>query len=146
MKAFLFKNSLDSQRWKFLRPEGLTAAGGPLYEIPIKVPALSLELVLSFLVSWIVSGVIIYIVLKIYPGKQRMETLWGALLAALVGELIYTFFYWIGVPLASLLALVVWLYAIRKMFGVGWIGAAVIAFLIYVFSAIVSLLGIPTLL
>ena len=125
---------------------GSATVEGALLGISIKVPALSLELVLSFLVSWIVSGVIIYVVLRIYPGRQRMETFWGALLAALVGEVIYTFFYWIGVPLASLLALVVWLYAIRKMFGVGWIGAAVIAFLIYVFSAIVSLLGIPTLL
>ena len=101
---------------------------------------------IGFLIAWIVSGIIIYIVLKIYPGRQRRESIGGSLLAALVGEIIYEFFFWIGIPFGSIIALIVWLYALRKLFGVGWIGAAIIAFLVYVFSLFVSFLGVPVLL
>ncbi len=112
------------------------------------IPALSITTgkVVEFLISWLVSGVIIYIVLKIYPGKQKRENIGGALLTALLGEIVYTAFHWLGLPLASILALPVWLYILKKMFGVSWIGAAFIAFLVFVFSVFVGLLGIPRLL
>jgi len=108
--------------------------------------SLTIGRIIEFLIGWVVSGVIIYVVLKLYPGKQKMESLWGAMLAALIGEAIYTFFNIIGIPYGTILALFVWLYAIKKMFNVGWGGAIIIAVLVYIFSGIVSLLGIPHLL
>lgn len=107
---------------------------------------ITLGRIIEFIIAWLVSAVIIYIVLKIYPGKQRREDIGGALLAALLGELVYSFFNIIELPLGSLLALVVWLWILKKLFGVGWIGAAVMAFLIYILSLIVSLIGLPHLL
>ncbi len=99
--------------------------------------------ILEFIVAWIVSAIIIFIVLKIYPGKQKRENLGGALLAALVGEIIFTLFKMLPIPFASIISVLVWLWALRKIFGVSWVGAAIIAFLVYVFSIFVTLLGIP---
>jgi hypothetical protein len=107
---------------------------------------LSFGTLLEFLISWIVSAVIIYIALKIFPGKQQRENITGALIAALIGEIIFAFFNLIRIPFGNLLAIIVWLYALRKLFGVGWLGAAVIAILIYILSLIVSLIGLPHLL
>ncbi len=108
--------------------------------------AASLEDLVRFLVAWLVSGAVIYAAVKLYPGRQERESFAACLVAALLGEIVYTAFHLVHLPLASLLALFVWLYVIKKMFNVGWLGAAVIAFLIYVLSAIVGLLGIPKLL
>jgi len=99
--------------------------------------------VLEFIIGWVVSAIVIYVVLKIFPGKQKRENIAGALLAALVGEIIFTLFNILNIPFANILAIVAWLWALRKIFSVGWVGAAVIAFLIYVFSVFVSLLGLP---
>ncbi|QOJ78498.1 hypothetical protein IG193_07010 [Infirmifilum lucidum] len=99
--------------------------------------------ILEFIVAWIVSAIIIFVVLKIYPGKQKRENLGGALLAALVGELIFALFNIIRIPFANIIAVLVWLWALRKIFGVSWVGAAIIAFLVYVFSVFVTMLGIP---
>jgi len=107
---------------------------------------LSFGTLLEFLISWIVSAVIIYIALKIFPGKQQRENITGALIAALIGEIIFAFFNLIRIPFGNLLAIIVWLYALRKLFGVGWLGAVVIAILIYILSLIVSLIGLPHLL
>jgi len=106
--------------------------------MPINVGA-----ILEFIIGWVVSAIVIYVVLKIFPGKQKRENIAGALLAALVGEIIFALFNILIIPFANILAIVAWLWALRKIFGVGWIGATVIAFLIYVFSVFVSLLGLP---
>lgn len=104
---------------------------------------ITLGKIIEFIIAWLISAIIIYIVLKIYPGKQKRENFGGALVAALLGEIVYSFFHIIGLPLGSLLALIVWLWILKKLFDVGWIGAAIIAFLIYILSLIVTLLGIP---
>jgi len=104
---------------------------------------ISMGAVLEFIIGWVVSAIVIYVALKIFPGKQKRENIAGALLAALVGEIIFALFNILNIPFANILAIVAWLWALRKIFGVGWVGAAVIAFLIYVFSVFVSLLGLP---
>ncbi|MEZ0346664.1 MAG: hypothetical protein ABWK01_08950 [Infirmifilum sp.] len=104
---------------------------------------LSLGTVIQFIIAWLVSAIIIYIVLKLYPGRQKRENIGGALLAALVGEIIFLLFDILHIPFGNLLSILVWLYALRKLFGVGWIGALIIAFLIYVLSLLTSFLGLP---
>ncbi|MEZ0319659.1 MAG: hypothetical protein ABWK05_06695 [Pyrobaculum sp.] len=102
---------------------------------------------LGLVVGFLVSTLAVWLALKIYPGKQKRESLAGAALTALVGALIYWFFHAVfRVPFISgLLALLVWLYALRKIQGVGWLGAAALAFLIWLINGILSLF-LPTLL
>ncbi|MCU7787638.1 hypothetical protein ODS41_06875 [Pyrobaculum sp. 3827-6] len=101
----------------------------------------------GLVVGWIVSTIAVWIALKIYPGKQKNESLAGAAVTALVGALVYWFFHSVfRIPFISgLLALVVWLYALRKLQGVGWLGAAALALLIWVINGIFSLF-LPTIL
>ncbi len=101
---------------------------------------------LEFLTRWLASAIVIFVAICLYPSREKRVSFSGALLAALLGSIVYTFFYMIRLPLASLLALFVWLFVIKEIFDVGWIGAGVIAALIYLLSILVSLLGISTLL
>ncbi|ABP50469.1 MULTISPECIES: hypothetical protein [Pyrobaculum] len=103
--------------------------------------------VTGLIVGWIVSTIAIWLALKIFPGKQKRESLAGAAITALVGALIYWFFHAVfRIPFISgLLALLVWLYALRKLQGVGWLGAAALALLIWIINGIFSLF-LPTLL
>lgn len=103
--------------------------------------------VAGLIVGWIVSTIAIWLALKIFPGKQKRESLAGAAITALVGALIYWFFHAVfRIPFISgLLALLVWLYALRKLQGVGWLGAAALALLIWIINGIFSLF-LPTLL
>jgi hypothetical protein len=51
----------------------------------------------------------------------------------------------IKIPFGTVIAILVWLYALRKIQGVGWLGAAMLAVLIYVINAILGFF-LPTLL
>ncbi|MEM1596946.1 MAG: hypothetical protein QXP31_00460 [Pyrobaculum sp.] len=102
---------------------------------------------LGLVVGFLVSTLAVWLALKIFPGRQRRESLGGAALTALIGALIYWFFHAVfRIPFISgLLALIVWLYALRKIQGVGWLGAAALAFLIWIINGVLSLF-LPTLL
>jgi len=102
--------------------------------------------VTGLVVAWLVSTLAIWSALKIFPGKQKRESLTGAAVTALVGGLIYWIFHSvIGIPLISgVVAFFVWLYALRKLQGVGWLGALGLAVLIWIINGILSLF-LPTL-
>ncbi|RLE94846.1 MAG: hypothetical protein DRN04_02025 [Thermoprotei archaeon] len=100
---------------------------------------------LEFLVGWLVSSAIIFLAIKIYPGKQKRESFGGALAVALVGYVVQKALSLLGIPFATLLSLIVWLYIIGKVFEVSWLGAVVIAIIVYLLSLAVGLLGIPRL-
>lgn len=104
------------------------------------------SLLIEFLIAWFVSGVAIYLALKIFPGKQRRETLGSSMAAALIGAVIFAVLNWLIPLVGGLVALVAWLWVLKNMFGVGWLGAAAIAFLVWLLSTIVGLFGIPRLL
>ena len=106
------------------------------------VPELVSEAV-KLLIGWLVSAFAVWLALKLYPGKQKRESFGGALLTALVGALIF----WpvAKMPLGTLIALIVWLYALKKVQGVGWLGAAALAVLIYLFNALLGFF-LPTIL
>ncbi len=108
---------------------------------------MALESLVGLVVGWLVSTFAIWIALKILPGKQKRESLTGAALTAIIGALIFWFFYSIfRIPILSgILAFFVWLYALRKLQGVGWLGALALAILIYIINGIFSLF-LPTLL
>jgi hypothetical protein len=92
-----------------------------------------------------VSGIAVWLALKIFPGRQKAESISGAFLTALLGALIFWVFRVIRIPFGTVIAILVWLYALRKIQGVGWLGAAILATLIYVINAILGFF-LPTLL
>ena len=100
----------------------------------------------GLVVAWLVSTLAIWLALKIFPGKQKRESLTGAAVTALVGGLIYWIFHSvIKIPLISgLVAFFMWLYALRKLQGVGWLGALGLAILIWIINGILDLF-LPTL-
>ncbi len=97
--------------------------------------------VVGFVVAWLVSTLAIWLALRILPGRQKRESLTGAAVTALVGALIYWIFHAvIRIPLISgVVAFFVWLYALRKLQGVSWLGALVLAILIWIINGILSL-------
>jgi len=100
----------------------------------------------SLLVGWLVSGFAVWLALKIFPGRQRREDFLGAMITAAVGAVIYWFFHAVfRIPVISgVLGFFVWLYALRKIQGVGWLGAFALAILIYLLNGVLSLF-LPTL-
>jgi hypothetical protein len=103
--------------------------------------------IVGLVVGWLVSTFAIWLALKIFPGRQKRESLTGAAITALVGGLIYWIFHVvIRIPFISgILAFFVWLYALRKLQGVGWLGALGLAILIWLINGAFSLF-LPTLL
>ena len=99
----------------------------------------------KLVIGWLVSALAVWIALKLYPGKQKRESFGGTLLTALVGALIFWLFSIAKIPLGTVIALVVWLYALKEIQGVGWLGAAALAVLIYIFNALLGFL-LPTIL
>lgn len=99
----------------------------------------------KLVIGWLVSAFAVWIALKLYPGKQKRESFGGALLTALVGALIFWLFSIAKIPLGTVIAFIVWLYALKKIQSVGWLGAAALALLIYIFNALLGFL-LPTIL
>lgn len=102
--------------------------------------------IIGLVVGWLVSTIAVWLALKIFPGRQKREDLAGAALTALVGALIYWFFHAVfRIPFISgIIAFFVWLYALRKLQGVGWLGAFALAILIWIINGLFSLF-LPTL-
>jgi hypothetical protein len=118
--------------------------------------AIGLSVVLSFIASWIVSSVIIYIVTKFFF-KQK-EGIGTAFLAALVGAIVYSavsLILGIGLLstantiignglLAALFGGIAWLIALGSLYKIGWAKAFVIAIIIWFCTYIVGFV-LPTL-
>jgi len=100
--------------------------------------ASNLSLLLTFIVALIISTVIIYYVARFFGAKDSLTT---AVIAALVGSAVYTLFYAVlgyGLPTA-LIAGIVWLLALQKLYTIGWLRALVIAFFAWIVTAIAGL-------
>lgn len=97
--------------------------------------------IVYFLSIWIVSAFVLLISAKLLASKGGFV---GALLASLLGSIVFYFFR--GSFLFSLAAVVLWLFVIRFSFDVGWIRAFLISIVAYVLAYLVSwFLGIPLL-
>ena len=104
----------------------------------------NLATLLVFLISLIISAIIIYVVTKIFGEKEGFGT---ALLAAFIGAIIYAATYYFLKPelgwLASLIGGIAWLIALSFLYSIGWLKALGIALIVWIIAAIVSFV-LPT--
>ena len=92
---------------------------------------------IGFLISLVLSGVIIYIATKLFGEKEGFGT---AILAALIGAIIFALVsYFIGIGwIAVLISGIAWLIALGSLYKIGWLKSLGIAIVIWVFTTIVS--------
>ncbi|HLG24332.1 MAG TPA: hypothetical protein VI564_05380 [Candidatus Nanoarchaeia archaeon] len=92
---------------------------------------------LGFLISLVISAVIIYVATKLFGEEEGFGT---AIMAALCGSVIFAIVsYFIGAGLiATLIAGISWLIALGSLYKIGWIKSFIVAVVIWVFAAIVS--------
>ena len=98
--------------------------------------------VLSFVMSMVVSGVVIYIATKLLGEKEGFGT---AILAALVGSVVYTLaYYFLGTGLlAALVGGIAWLIVLGSLYKIGWLKSLLVAVVVWVIISLLSFL--PTL-
>ena len=109
-----------------------------------KMADLTLATLIVFLVSLVISAIIIYVVTKIFGEEEGFGT---ALSAALIGAIVYAAAYYFLRPelgwLASIIAGIAWLIALGALYGIGWLKALVIAVIVWIIAAIVGVF-LPT--
>ena len=99
--------------------------------------AISLPLLLHFVISLIVSTIIIYSVVKLFGEKNDVGT---ALVAAFIGSFIYSVahhFFGTGL-LAAIIGGIAWLIALGIIYNIGWRKSFLVALVIWIFAAIIS--------
>jgi hypothetical protein len=101
-----------------------------------------LGILLGFLISLVVSSIVIYVAAKLFGEKEGFGT---AILAALAGAIIFELVsYILGIGLiAALIGGIVWLIALGSLYQIGWLKSLLITIVIWVFASIVSLV-LPT--
>lgn len=95
-----------------------------------------------FLIALIVSGIIIWVITKLFGEEEGFGT---ALMAALTGAIIYTLaYFFLGNGLISIiLAGIVWTLALGSMYNMGWLKAIVTAVIVWIVAFVVGLF-LPT--
>ena len=105
---------------------------------------INLATVIVFVISLIISAIIIYVVTKMFGEKEGFGT---ALLAAFIGAIIYAAAYYFLRPelgwLASLIGGISWLIALGVLYSIGWLKALGIAIIVWIIAAIVGIF-LPT--
>ena len=103
----------------------------------------NLATVIVFLISLVISAIIIYFVTKIF-GEKEFGT---AILAAFIGAIIYAAAYYFLRRefgwLASLIGGIAWLIALGSFYNIGWLKSLGIALIVWIISAIVCIF-LPT--
>ena len=103
-----------------------------------------LVIVILFLLSLLISGIIIYLAAKMVGEEEGFST---ALLAAFIGSIIYALVYYLLTPnlgwLASIIGGIAWLISLRGLYDIGWLKALGIAIIVWFISTIVSFI-LPT--
>jgi len=104
----------------------------------------TLSTIIVFLISLVISALIIYIVTKLFGEKEGFGT---ALLAAFIGAIIYTVVYYVfGITpelaglrwAASIVGGIGWLIALRFLYSIGWLKALGIAIIVWIVAAVVG--------
>ena len=98
---------------------------------------------LNFVISLIVSTIVIYIVVKLFGEKEGIGT---AVIAAFVGSVIYAVaYYFLGTGLlAAVIGGIAWLIALGSLYKIGWLKSLLIAVVVWIVVSILSFL--PTVL
>jgi Na+/melibiose symporter-like transporter len=98
-----------------------------------------------FLISLVISAIIIYIVTKIFGEKE--EGFGTAIFAAFIGAIIYAAAYYFLKPelgwMASIIGGIAWLIALGSLYSIGWLKALGIALIVWVIAAVVGIF-LPT--
>ena len=92
---------------------------------------------IGFLLSLVISAIIIYFVTALFGEDEGGAT---ALLAAFVGAIIYglVYFFLGNGLLAAVLGGIGWVIALGSLYDIGWLKAAVIAVFVWIIATIVS--------
>jgi hypothetical protein len=90
-----------------------------------------------FVIALIISTVIIYVVTRLLGETEDLKT---ALIAALIGTVIYAIVYFlVGHGLiAAIIGGIAWLIALRQLYKIGWLKSLAIAVIIWIVTAIVG--------
>jgi hypothetical protein len=98
--------------------------------------------IITFIIALIVSTIIIWAVTKLTGETEGIGT---ALVAAIIGTVIYAVVFWLlgNGLLATIIAGIGWLLALKALYDIGWLKAILIAILIWIITVIVSLF-LPT--
>ncbi len=97
---------------------------------------------IGFIVSLIVSSLVIFIATKIFGEQEGFST---AILAAFIGAIIYSFaHYFLGAGnIANLIGGIAWVIALASLYDIGWLKSFIIAIVIWGLANIVGIL-LPT--
>lgn len=101
-----------------------------------------ISIVLGFLISLIISAIIIYLAAKLLGEQEGFGT---AILAALIGSIIFavaSFFIATG-WIVALVGGLAWLLALGSIYQMGWLKSLGVAILIWIFATIISMV-LPT--
>ena len=92
---------------------------------------------ISFLISLVISAIIIYAVTALFGEDEGAGT---ALAAALIGAIIYGLaYFFLGNGLwAAVLGGIGWVIALGSLYDIGWLKAAVVAVIIWLVATVVS--------
>lgn len=95
-----------------------------------------------FVIGVIISSVIIYIVTKLSGEKEGIKT---AIITALIGAIVYSIAYFLlgNGFWAAIAGGFVWLLTLKALYNIGWLKAFVIAFIVWIATAITGIL-LPT--
>ena len=95
-----------------------------------------------FLIGLLVSGIIIYIVTKLFGESKGIVS---AIVTALIGTIVYTAAYYLIETgwIAAIVAGIVWLIALRSFYKMGLLKSLVVAFVIWIFATIIGVF-LPT--
>jgi hypothetical protein len=101
-----------------------------------------LGILLGFLISLVISSIIIFVAAKLFKEEEGFGT---AILAAFIGAIIFALAsYFLGAGwIAAIIGGLAWLIALGSLYQIGWIKSFFIALVIWVFATIVSLV-LPT--
>jgi 4-amino-4-deoxy-L-arabinose transferase-like glycosyltransferase len=105
--------------------------------------ALTISTILVFIIALIISTLVIYVVTKLFGQTEDIKT---ALIAALIGSVIYAVIYFIlghGL-IAAVIGGIAWLITLRMLYKIGWLKSLVIAVVIWILTSIVGWI-LPTL-
>ena len=99
--------------------------------------------VVGFIVSLVISTIIIFGIARFFGEKEGIST---ALLASLIGSIIYALAYYLlgGGLLSALLGGIAWLAALRYLYTMSWEKSIIIAVAVWIVASVVSL-ALPTL-
>jgi hypothetical protein len=97
--------------------------------------------ILTFIIGIIVSTIIIYIITKLLGEKEGIKT---AFFAAVIGSVVFGVVHlFTSGLLAAAIAGIVWFFALKWLYNMGWLKTIVVAVILWVVASIVGAI-LPT--